>query len=70
MNKITSATTLAEVWHDSQLMKVLAKHHLPCLGCPMAAREIEGLELGEVCKIYGLDEKKLLQDLNQKNQKV
>ena len=33
----------------------------------MAKFEIQDLKIGDVCKMYGLDLKKLLEDLNESN---
>ena len=41
---------------------------VPCLSCPMAAMEIDELEIGNVCKIYGLNLKKILKELNKIHQ--
>lgn len=44
--------------------EILRKYGFPCLACPMAAVEISKLRIGEVARIYGIDLKKLLKDLN------
>ncbi|MFC1663983.1 DUF1858 domain-containing protein [Patescibacteria group bacterium] len=63
-NKVTSNTTLVEILKHPGAKKILAKHNFPCLECPMAKLEIESLEIGRVCKVYGIDFKKLLEELN------
>lgn len=63
-NKITEKTTLAEILKYPEAEKILAKHNLPCLSCPMAKFEIENLKIGDVCKMYGIDLEKLLKELN------
>ncbi len=74
-NKITEKTTLAEILKypeadpirkkfSNGARKILAKHNLPCLSCPMAKFEIENLKIGDVCKMYGIDLEKLLKELN------
>jgi len=65
MKKIAKDTTLSELLGDSKAERVLAKHRLPCLTCPFAASEMEHLKIGEICKMYGIDIKKLLKDLNE-----
>ncbi len=62
--KITKDTTLAEILNYSGTEKILEKYKLPCLFCPMAKFEIGSLKIGKVCKIYNIDIKKLLKELN------
>lgn len=64
VNKITENMTLAEILKYPDANKILAKHKLPCLHCPMAAYEMGKLKIGEVAKTYGIDAKGLLEDLN------
>ncbi len=64
MPKITKETTLSELLENSKVVEVLARYHLPCLDCPFAKQEMENLKLGEVCKIYDIDLKALLVELN------
>ncbi len=64
--KITSKTTLKKIIEKKGADEILAKHGVPCLSCPMAAMEIDRLEIGKVCKMYGLNLKKILADLNKK----
>jgi len=66
VQKITKDTTLAEVLEFPEAEKILAKHNLPCLHCPMAKYEIESLTLGQVCKMYEIDLESLLKELNEK----
>jgi len=63
-NRVTEETTLSEILERPKGKKILAKYNLPCLGCPMAAFEMGTLKIGEVCKIYNIDLKNLLQELN------
>ncbi|MDD2696917.1 MAG: DUF1858 domain-containing protein [Candidatus Pacebacteria bacterium] len=63
MSKITKNTTLSELLENPKAVEVLAKYHLPCLGCPFAETEMETLKIGEICKMYGLNLEKLLKDL-------
>ena len=62
---ITKNTILSEVLKEKGAEKILAKYNLPCLTCPMAKFEIESLKLGQVCGTYGIDIKKLLEELNE-----
>ncbi len=64
MPKITKDTTLAELLKYQELEKILIKYNLPCLGCPFAKFEMENLKIGEVCKVYNIDLKNLLKELN------
>jgi len=63
-NRVTEETTLSEILERPKGKKILAKYNLPCLGCPMTAFEMGTLKIGEVCKIYNIDLKNLLQELN------
>lgn len=71
MGKITETTKLGEILRNPKLTQILFKHNLPCLACPFAQFEIENLEIGMVCKIYGIDAKKVIKELNEtlKNEK-
>jgi len=62
--KITKDTTLAKMLGNAELEKVLAKYNLPCLGCPFAQMEMDKLKLGDICKIYKINIKPLLTELN------
>lgn len=64
-DKFTKNTTLAEILESPEAEKILAKYNLPCLSCPLAAMEIQSLKIGQACKIYGLNLKALLKELNQ-----
>ena len=63
-NKITEDTTLAEILKHPKAEEILSKYNLPCLHCPMAVYEIGTLKIGKVAKMYNLDIKNLLKDLN------
>jgi hybrid cluster-associated redox disulfide protein len=65
-NKITENSTLAEILEKPELIKVLAKYKLPCLGCPLAKYEMENLKIGQVCQMYGINLEDLLKELNKK----
>jgi len=62
--KIGVETTLAEILKKNGAEKILMENGVPCLSCPMASFEIDNLIIGEVCKMYGLDLKKILKELN------
>ncbi len=63
--KITKGTILVEILEFPEAEKILAKHNLPCLGCPFVKLEMENLKIGEACKIYGIDIESLLKELNE-----
>ena len=65
-NKITKDTTLAEILDLPGAEKILAKYNLPCLSCPFAKMEMENLKIGDACKMYGINLKDLLEELNKK----
>ena len=62
---VTDKTTLAELLKNPEAEKILIKYNLPCLGCPFAKMEMENLKIGEVCKMYGIDSKNLIKELNE-----
>lgn len=62
--RITENTTLAEILGKPELVKILAKYNLPCLGCPLADFEMKNLKIGEVCKMYEINLAELLKELN------
>ena len=68
MRKITAKTTLKEILESPKSEEILTKYGVPCLSCPMAIFEIEKLKIGDVCKMYGIDAKSLLKELNKKNE--
>jgi hypothetical protein len=64
MEKTTSKTTLGKILKKKGATEILAKHGVPCISCPMASFEIDKLQIGEACKMYGLNLKEILKDLN------
>ncbi len=62
--KITKNTTLEKILEKDGSKKILEKHNLPCLSCPMASVEMSILKIGEVAQMYDLDLEKILKDLN------
>ena len=65
MPKINKETTLAEVLENPKAGEVLLKHRIPCLSCPFANLEMNHLTLEEISKMYGLNLKSLIADLNE-----
>ena len=63
-NKINKDTTLEKVLKYSGSEDVLKKYNVPCLSCPFAQMEMGKLQIGNVCKNYGIDVKKLIEELN------
>jgi hypothetical protein len=62
--KITKTATLEKIMELPGAEEILVKYKVPCLTCPMAQFELSSLKIGDVCKMYGLNEKKLLEELN------
>ena len=59
--KVTKDMTFAQVMQmNPQVVKVLAKYHLGCIGC-MGAQN-ESLEQG--CQAHGLNVEEVLKDIN------
>jgi hypothetical protein len=64
MGKITEKTTLEKILETKKGAEILSKYSVPCMSCPMASFEISKLEIGQVCKMYGLNLEKILNELN------
>ena len=64
-NKINKNTTLENVLKCSGSESVLKKYNVPCLSCPFAQMEMGKLEIGDICKNYGIDVKGLIEELNE-----
>ncbi len=64
VNKFSKNSTLAEILGYPGIEKILAKHNLPCLWCPLARFEAESLKIGQICEVYQIDSEKLLKNLN------
>jgi len=62
--KVDSSTKLKEIFDVPGISEVLLSHGFPCVTCPMARMELDILEIGAVCSMYGIDEVSLLKDLN------
>ena len=62
--KITKETVLGNALKLKGAEKVLKENNVPCMHCPMAQMEMDTLKIGQICKMYGLNEKKILEELN------
>lgn len=63
--KITKDTVLKEILDNNKgAEEILTKYNLPCLSCPYASLEIGELKIGEVAKMYGLNLKDMLKEIN------
>ncbi len=62
--KVSPKNTLKEILKIKGAKEILLKYGVPCLSCPMAALEIESLKLEDVCKVYGIDLKKIIKEIN------
>jgi len=62
--KVTNKTTLKKIINKKGGAEILMKNGVPCLSCPMASFEIDKLQIGKVCKMYGLNIKKILKEIN------
>jgi len=65
--KILKNTTLDKIINMPKGEKILSKHGVPCVACPMAKFELSQLKLMDVCNIYGLELEAILKDLNKAN---
>ena len=61
--KIDKNTVLGEIVRLKGGEETLHRHNVPCVTCPMAKMEMGVLKIGDVCRMYGIDEKKLIDDL-------
>ena len=64
MGKITKDSALVEILKYPEAEKILAKYNLPCLACPFAKLEMKNLKIGQISRVYGIDLKNLLKELN------
>jgi len=64
--KITKKTKLSKIIDNKKAEKILKKYDFPCLSCPFARYEMEELEIGNICEIYDINGKKLIEELNEK----
>jgi hypothetical protein len=62
--KITSETKLKVILEMPDAFEILMAHGFPCVTCPMARMEMDFLEVGAVCEMYGVDQISLLEELN------
>jgi hypothetical protein len=62
--KVTSKTTLEKIIEKKGAAEILVENGVPCLSCPMSKFEIDKLKIGDVCKMYGLNLKKILAEIN------
>jgi len=66
MKKHTSKSKISDILENPNNNAILKKYHVPCLTCPYEPMEMTELEIGKVAKVYGIDLKKLLEELNKK----
>jgi len=64
--KITKKTKLNKIIDNQKIEKILNKYEFPCISCPYARYEMEELEIGKVCDMYGIDSEKLIKEINTK----
>jgi len=64
--EVNENTTLSDILKIEGAKTMLSKYQLPCLHCPMASMEMENLKIGDICRMYGIDAKSLLEDMNKK----
>ncbi len=62
--KYDEKTTLAKALDAIDGPEILAKYHVPCLGCHFASQELNSLTLKDIHDAYGVDLKSILKDLN------
>jgi hypothetical protein len=57
-------TKLSAIIQNPKYNEVLHREGVPCVTCPMAKFEMDSLEIGQICEMYGLDLEKILNELN------
>lgn len=62
--KVDKHTKLGKIIKLKGMAKILTKHRVPCVTCPIMKMEMDTLEIGRICSMYGLNEKELLLDIN------
>jgi len=62
--KVDRHTKLGKLMKMRGIEKILAKYNVPCISCPIAKQEMDFLELGYLCDIYGLKEKEMILEIN------
>lgn len=62
--KYSDKSTLGKVLNHKKGPELLAKYHVPCISCHMAASELDSLTLRDLGRAYGIDIKNLIKDLN------
>ncbi len=65
--KITKKSTIEDILNHPKGKEMLAKYNVPCLGCPMAAMEMQDLKIEDVAKQYGIELEDMLKELNKEN---
>ena len=63
--KITGKTKLKELFEMKGVTDILLSHNFPCVMCPMAKMEMDILDIGSVCEMYGINKKKLINEINE-----
>ena len=64
MKHFTRDSKIADIIKTKNGAEILAKHGVHCPTCPHFLAEAEQLTIGDVCKGYGIDLKKILEALN------
>jgi len=62
--KFNENSKLSEVIITEKGKEILTTFGVPCPTCPFFAAEAEKLTIGDVCKMYGINVEKLLEELN------
>jgi len=61
---INQETVIGEILDVEGVEPILKKHSFPCVHCPMARMEMDTLKIGDVCQMYSINSKPLLDELN------
>jgi len=62
-NKFSADSILGDIIKVPEAYEILKKYGVPCITCPMMAYELNSLKLGDISKMYGVDLKELLEEL-------
>ncbi|MBD3263204.1 hypothetical protein GF374_02390 [Candidatus Woesearchaeota archaeon] len=62
--KFTSESKIIDIIEHPKGAEILSKFNISCPSCPFFLSEAKTLTLGDVCKTYDIDVKKVLAELN------
>ena len=64
LEQITESTSLDKLVSNERIYPILQKYGVPCIDCPMMQDEFDQLNLKKVCELYGINYKKIIEEIN------